>query len=166
MAELEVIRTRVPAVRGRGIVIGRLCDNAAHGVPGLLVGKLLYAYEVAALALADVTTDAAFLRPVQSATGRHKLHTALFAACFCAQLTHAAEGLPRRQADGIVKQIADRYSGGVKAGRIGKPFQEAFNLEPLEPSPECQRVYAVIRGEMERDWGLQLRVDDPGGEKQ
>jgi methylamine--corrinoid protein Co-methyltransferase len=134
---------------------GHIRPAAGPCVPDLL-------YEVAALALAAVTSGAAFLKTVQSATGRHKSHTTPLEARFCAQVAHAAEGMPRREADAIVKQLAGKYRDGLKAGQIGKPFHEAYDLETLEPSPEWQRIYADVCAEMERDFGLKLRADVSG----
>ncbi|OGO66907.1 MAG: hypothetical protein A2029_13080 [Chloroflexi bacterium RBG_19FT_COMBO_47_9] len=105
-------------------------------------------YEVAAMHIAGVTSGVAFVKGVQSASGRFAGHCSALECRFMAQVAHAAEKLNRRDADPIVKKIMEKYRDGQKEMRIGKPFNEVYSLDTLEPTPEWMALYEQACDEM------------------
>ncbi len=115
-------------------------------------------YEVAAMHIAGVTSGVAFVKGVQSASGRFTGHCSALECRFMAQVAHAAEKISRREADPIVRKLMDLYRSGQKEMRIGKPFNEVYDLDTLEPTPEWMALYEQACQEMS-DLGLPLESE-------
>jgi methylamine--corrinoid protein Co-methyltransferase len=112
-------------------------------------------YETAAYTLASVASGVSVMEGVQSATGRFAEHVSGLEARFMAQVTHASEGLTRREADPIVCQLVAKYEGNQKSMPAGKRFSEVYDLETVQPLPEWQRMYDDVCQEVEQ-LGLKL----------
>ena len=113
-------------------------------------------YEVAALCIAAVTSGAAFLKTIQTATGRHMGHTSPLEVRFTAQVAHAVEGMSRKDGDVIVRKLVEKYKDGQAQQKVGKHFVDAYNLDTLQPTDEWQRIYDEACQEF-KDWfGLDL----------
>ena len=123
-------------------------------VSGPCVKDLLY--EIAALTVAQVPCGIGFTKAVHTATGRFPMHSTPLEARFAGQVTHAAEGLIRADADPIVRALVDKYKDNQKTVNKGKPFTEAYDLETLQPSPEWQGIYDDVCKEIEDEFGLSL----------
>ena len=65
-----------------------------------------------------------------------------------ADVTHAAEKMTRAQADPIVKKLMDKYRDGQASLKKGKPFNEVYNQETLEPTPEWLGMYEEVKEEL------------------
>lgn len=115
-------------------------------------------YESAALALASVPSGIALMEGVQSATGRFTAHVSGLEARFTAQVAHAAEELTRQEADPLVARLVEKYKPNQKAMPVGKPFNEVYDLETVQPLPEWQRIYEEVCAEIETELGLKLKA--------
>lgn len=115
-------------------------------------------YEIAALVIAQVPSGISFTKAVHTATGRFPLHCTPLEARFAAQVTHAAEGLTRSEADPIVRKLVDKYKDNINTPNAGKPFTEAYDLDSLSPSAEWQGIYDETCSEIEDEFGLTLRI--------
>jgi methylamine--corrinoid protein Co-methyltransferase len=115
-------------------------------------------YEVAALIITAVTSGVAFLKTVQSATGRHMGHTTPLEARFAAQVAHQVEGMTRKEGNRIVTSLVERYKERISVETIGKPFQEAYDLETLQPTAEWLRIYEDVCAEFASEFGLRLEA--------
>ena len=73
-----------------------------------------------------------------------------------AEVTHAAEKLSRLEADGLVKQIVEKYEDKAKTIDKGKSFAECYDLDSLTPTREWQEIYEVACREMEVAHGLRI----------
>lgn len=113
-------------------------------------------YEVAALVITAVTSGVSYLKTVQSATGRHMGHTTPLEARFAAQVAHQVEGMPRSEGNKIVSSLVGRYRDRVAINRIGKTFQEAYDMETLKPTEEWQNIYDEVCLEFNSEFGLNL----------
>ena len=122
--------------------------NAGPGEKDLL-------YEIAAYQLATVTSGVEIATGVQTATGRHEAHCSPLEVRFLTKVAHAAEKMTRQEVDPLVKKLITLYKDGQKENKIGKPFNEVYNLETLEPTPTWQNTYEEVIKEME-DLGLSL----------
>lgn len=112
-------------------------------------------YEAAALAIAAVPSGIALMEGVQSAVGREPAHCSGLEARFLAEVTHAAEKLSRKEANVIVKRLAEKYAGDQKNKPIGKPFDQVYDLKTIRPKPEWLKMYKDVKQEL-RDMGLPL----------
>jgi methylamine--corrinoid protein Co-methyltransferase len=122
--------------------------NAGPGEKDLL-------YEIAAYQLATVTSGVEIATGVQTATGRHEAHCSPLEVRFLIRVARAAEKMTRQDADPIVKKLIKLYKDGQKENKIGKPFNEVYNLETLEPTPAWQKVYEEVSDEL-KELGLSL----------
>lgn len=105
-------------------------------------------FEIAAYQLATVTSGVWVGQGVQTATGRFEGHCSPLEARFAAEVAHAADGMSREEADPIVLQLIDKFKDEQKLLKKGKPFDECYDLETLEPTAEWQGVYEKARQEM------------------
>jgi methylamine--corrinoid protein Co-methyltransferase len=122
--------------------------NAGPGEKDLL-------YEIAAYQLATVTSGVEIATGVQTATGRHEAHCSPLEVRFLIKVVRAAEKMTRKEADPIVKKLIALYKDGQKEQKIGKPFNEVYDLETLEPKSEWQSVFDEVVHELE-SLGLKL----------
>lgn len=113
-------------------------------------------YEIAAITIAQVTSGVAFTKAVHTATGKYSLHCTPLEAKFTAQITHAAEGLSRKEADPIVRNLVDKYKDKQKTLSPGVSFVEAYDLETLQPREEWQNQYDQAVDELRKDYGLKI----------
>jgi hypothetical protein len=79
-------------------------------------------------------------------------------ARFAAQVTHAAEGLTRKEADPIVRKLVDKYKDTLNTPNAGKPFTEAYDIDSLSPTADWQGIYDETCSEIEDEFGLSLRI--------
>lgn len=108
--------------------------NAGPGEKDLL-------YEIAAYQLATVTSGVEIATGVQTATGRHEAHCSPLEVRFLIRVARAAEKMTREEADPIVKKLIALYKPGQQENKIGRPFNEVYDIETLEPTREWQGVF-------------------------
>ncbi len=123
-------------------------------VAGPVVKDILL--EIAAITIAQVVSGVSFTKAVHTATGRFPLHCTPIEARFAAQITHAVEGMTRKEADPIVQSLVEKYKDSHKTINAGKPFDEAYDVETLKPSSEWQQIYDEVCKEVEQEYGLVL----------
>jgi methylamine--corrinoid protein Co-methyltransferase len=73
----------------------------------------------------------------------------------CAEVTHSVSGMTRAEVNEIVKQIIPLYVDDLDKKPIGKPFEEVYDVDNVEPTPEWQDMYDEVRQELV-DFGLPL----------
>ncbi len=66
----------------------------------------------------------------------------------CAEVTHSVSGMTRAEVDEIVKQIIPLYIDELDKKPIGKPFEEVYDIDNVEPTPEWQDMYDEVRQEL------------------
>ncbi len=113
-------------------------------------------YETAALTIASVPSGIALMEGVQSATGRFTAHVSGLEARFMAEVAQAATHLTRKEADPIVKKLVAKFETSQKEMRIGKPFNEVYDVETVQPLPEWQKLYEEVCQEMATEFGLPI----------
>jgi len=122
---------------------------------GALTRELLY--EVAANAIV-ITASGGHLEGVGSADGALPNGTGLEVR-WMAEVGHAVarQALTMPEANNLVNQLYNRYEHIFKmpGGNPGQRFDQAYNLETLEPVPEWHRLYEEVKSEVQ-DLGLHL----------
>ena len=110
------------------------------------------------MAVATVPAGISILEGIQSAAGRIEGHVTGLEAKFLAQVGRASVGLTRAEADPLVRKLVPLYADKQKLGvaMAGKPFQEAYDVETVQPRPEWQAMYEESCQEMEDLLGLSL----------
>jgi methylamine--corrinoid protein Co-methyltransferase len=79
-------------------------------------------------------------------------------AKFLAQIGRASVGLTRTEANELTKLIVPLYADDQKLGEAiqGIPFQEAYDVDSVQPKPEWQQMYEETCREMEALLGITL----------
>ncbi len=115
-------------------------------------------YEAAAMAVATVPAGCSILEGIQSAAGRITGHVTGLEAKFLAQVGRASVGLTRAEANELVKRVVPLYADDQNLGEAiqGVPFQEAYDVETVQPLPEWQNMYEETCREIEELLGLSL----------
>ena len=71
-------------------------------------------------------------------------------------VVHAAEGLSRQEADPLVRKLVDKFKDNQKGVPIGKPFNEVYDVESVQPKTEWQQIYEEVCIEVEEELNLNL----------
>jgi methylamine--corrinoid protein Co-methyltransferase len=66
----------------------------------------------------------------------------------CGEVTHAVRGMSRAQANELVKQIVPLYINELDKKPIGRPFDEVYDIEKIEPTAEWQGMYDEVRTDL------------------
>jgi methylamine--corrinoid protein Co-methyltransferase len=57
-------------------------------------------------------------------------------------------GLTREHANELISQIVPLYIDDLAKKPIGKPFEEVYDIERVEPTSEWQGIYDEVRNEL------------------
>jgi methylamine---corrinoid protein Co-methyltransferase len=110
-------------------------------------------YECVAFILHNTFSGASrFLGP-RSATGAIENHFSGLEARFCGELIHAAPKLDRGKAEEIVQKAYEKYEDQLTAKPYGKPFQEVYDIQTVQPTDEWLKMYDEVKEEA-AGWGL------------
>lgn len=105
-------------------------------------------YENAAFALMALSSGASELLASHSAGGAVPRHGSGLDARICVEVAGTMPGLTRDEANELVSRIAPLYVDDLEKKPIGKPFEEVYDLESVEPTPEWQAMYNEVREEL------------------
>ncbi len=111
--------------------------------------------ESAARIITDVVSGA-YIETVHPARGNLMDNYSPMEMRFDCEVAHAAAGVSRRDGNEIVKALLARYEPHLANPPEGMRFQDCFNIDTLEPTPEHYDVYSKAKDEM-RSLGLGLR---------
>jgi len=128
--------------RNTNLVFGALVGPA--GGPG--TKSLLY--ENAAFTIATSVSGQSFIEASHSAGGAVPRHVSGLDAKICGESAYAARGMSREQANDLVKRLYKIYGPGLKEKPIGKPFEEVYDVDNVEPTAEWQGMYDEVRKEL------------------
>lgn len=105
-------------------------------------------YENAAFALMALSSGASELLASHSAGGAVPRHGSGLDPRICVEITRTMPGLTREHANQLVSQIVRLYIDDLEKKPIGKPFEEVYDIENVEPTPEWQGIYDQVREEL------------------
>ena len=131
-----------------------LVANFERPVAGPCTRDILY--EVAALTVACVSSGVSLVEGVQSARGVEVAHATGLEARFAAQVAHASEGIPPSDADRIVRPLVAKYADQQKALQKGKAFNEAYDLDSMQPTAEWKGLYEEVLAELRSEYSLEV----------
>ncbi|NQS92318.1 MAG: monomethylamine:corrinoid methyltransferase [Chloroflexi bacterium] len=115
-------------------------------------------YETGALAVAATVAGCSYIDASQSARGTHAAHASPLEVLFVAKLTHAVEGMTRKEAAPIVAWLVDKYKDSQSEPLVGKPFDKLHDLETLDPKPEWKAMYVETLEELKQEFKLDLEI--------
>lgn len=69
---------------------------------------------------------------------------------FVGEISHAASGVEPEKMNEICKAVLPKYEDTIKTPDVGKPFQEAYNIDLMEPVPEWEDIYLQVKEETEK----------------
>jgi methylamine--corrinoid protein Co-methyltransferase len=106
-------------------------------------------YENAAFAIAMTVSGHSVMEASHSAAGgRVARHASGLDARICGEVAHAVSGMTRRDANELVKRLVPLYEAELPNNPIGRPFEEVYDVENVEPTPEWQGIYDEVQCEL------------------
>jgi methylamine--corrinoid protein Co-methyltransferase len=106
-------------------------------------------YENAAFVAATTVSGQSLMTSCHSSSGgATPRHASGLDSKICGEVTHAVRGMTRAEANEIVKQITPLYVDELDKNPIGKPFEEVYDIDKVEPTPEWQGMYDEVREEL------------------
>jgi methylamine--corrinoid protein Co-methyltransferase len=116
--------------------------------PGGGPGTKSLLYENAAFTLATTVSGQSLIEASHSAGGHIPRHVSGLDAKICGEVAHAARGLSREQADDLVRRLLAKYEPGLPSLPIGRPFEEVYDVDNVEPTVEWQGMYDEVHDEL------------------
>lgn len=133
---------------------GLLTEIALTPVGGPMTRTLLY--ETAALSILATASGTCGLLGPRSAVGAIPGHLSPLEARLMAETAHAAEGMPRNEADRIVRALYEKYENDLDKRPVGLSFEEVYDLRTLQPTAEWADLYEDVKTELLKT-GLPLK---------
>ncbi|MDJ0924912.1 MAG: monomethylamine:corrinoid methyltransferase [Acidimicrobiia bacterium] len=122
-----------------------LCHGIANQVSGPGTENLLR--EIAAGVSVLAASGSSLTTGPRSAGGKlHDFVTPLECR-FVAEVSHAASGMELSKVNEVVKALLPKYEDSIKEPDLGVPFQKAYNMDTLEPTPEWEAAYRKVKAE-------------------
>lgn len=112
-------------------------------------------YECLAMGVLGSVCGVSVSQGVRSAVGIVENHVSGLEQRFNAEVSHAATGMSREQADEIVKKALAQYEPVMGSKPVGQPFWEVYDLLTIEPTAEWRGTYEQVK-EQAAAWGLPL----------
>ena len=105
-------------------------------------------YENAAVALMGLSSGVSELLASHSTGGAVPRHGSGLDPRICAEVIRTMPGLTREHANDLVGQLLGRYQHDLDKNPIGKPFEQVYDIDNIEPTPEWQGMYDDVREEL------------------
>jgi len=80
---------------------------------------------------------------------------------FSSEVVHAVAGMSRKEANGIVMALLEKYEDKLREPPLGKKYQECFNVVTGEPNKEFIELYREVKREMADQFGLKFKHASP-----
>jgi len=106
-------------------------------------------YENAVQVITDLVSGGNFEGPGVGKNA-HLDHQNPWEAKFSTEVAHATRGLKRDTANEIVLDLLSKYESKIPEAPPGKRFQDCFNTQTLEPTPEYLDLYEKIKDKMKQ----------------
>jgi methylamine--corrinoid protein Co-methyltransferase len=118
------------------------------GGPAAGPGTKSMLYELAAYAIATTVSGHALIEGSMSAGGRIPKHVSGLDGKLCGEVAHAVRGMSRGHADELVRRLLAIYQPDLEKQLIGKPFDEVYDVDAIEPTAEWRGMYDEVRDEL------------------
>jgi len=133
----------------------KMIHTTSHTTAGR-PGSKQFAYEFAALEIAVVTAGSHVSGP-RPADLKYDNHNSPLMARLFGEIAHAAAKIKLETANEIVLELYKKYKDKLdfQVSPVGKPFEELYDLDTLQPKPEHLKEYEEVKRELE-ELGLEL----------
>jgi methylamine---corrinoid protein Co-methyltransferase len=118
-------------------------------------GTKTIVYENAAFSLMAQASGVSELLGSHSAGGAVPRHGSGLDPRICVEVARTMPGLTREHANELLSQIVPLYVDELPNKPIGKPFEEVYDVETVEPTAEWQGIYDEVKEEL-IDMGMPL----------
>jgi len=129
--------------------LSRNTNLLTHGIANQVSGpgtkELLYETIVGVSTIA--ASGASFSTGPRSAGGKLDDYLTPVECRFCAEVAHAASGLPLEKVNEIAKAVLPKYENAIKVPNVGKIVGEVYDLQAFKPKPEWQKIYDEVKQE-------------------
>jgi len=122
-----------------------LCHGIANQVSGPGTENLLR--EIAAGVSVLAASGSSLTTGPRSAGGKLNDFVTPLECRFVAEVSHAASGMELSKVNEVVKALLPKYEDSIKEPDLGVPFQKAYNMDTLEPTPEWESAYRKVKAE-------------------
>ncbi len=112
-------------------------------------------YETAAMALLVTVSGGCGMLGPRSAVGTTPGHVSGLESRFGAEVSNAALGMTRQEADGFVRQLIAKYKNDLDKRPVGQRFDEVYDVISVRPKQAWLDTYEEVKGEL-REMGLNL----------
>lgn len=104
-------------------------------------GTLTLLLENAAIAVNGTVSGVSMIASSMTASGVNPRHASGLDAKICGEVAHSVKGMSRDQANEIVSKLVELYDPELEKKPIGKPFEEVYDVETVEPTREWMETY-------------------------
>ena len=104
--------------------------------------------ENAAHTIVTAVSGQSFVQASMSAAGTSPRHASGLDVKICGEVARAACGMPRTEANQVVKQLLAIYEPDLPKKLVGQPFEEVYDLKTIRPTKEWQGTYNGVRKEL------------------
>lgn len=108
----------------------------------------MFLYEAAMGLMNHCVSGASKTTQPRSAGGRYTDYITPLEAWWCGDVFKSCAGMTRKQANEITKKILPKYEEKLKSPDKGKPMQECFDFNRMEPSREYKEIYNRVKNEL------------------
>ncbi|GMQ94069.1 MAG: hypothetical protein BMS9Abin12_1553 [Acidimicrobiia bacterium] len=122
-----------------------LCHGIANQVSGPGTENLLR--EIAAGVSVLAASGSSLTTGPRSAGGKLTDFVTPLECRFVAEISHAASAMELSKVNEVVKALLPKYEDSIKEPDLGVPFQKAYNMDTLEPTPEWEATYRKVKAE-------------------
>jgi len=108
-------------------------------------------YEITAMAVAGCASGTGQLSSPRIAKTKFPNHASPLELRFLAEVAEAAAGIKREDANEIAKLLVSRYKDRMEPDKapVGKPFEQVYDTETLQPRKEALELYQKMKKEIE-----------------
>ncbi|GIK42604.1 MAG: monomethylamine methyltransferase MtmB [Chloroflexota bacterium] len=123
-----------------------ICSHIiANQVSGPVTENLLYETVTGVGVIASCGT--AMTTGPRTAGGKLNNYMTPLECRFVGEVSHAASGVKPEKMNEICKVLLPKYESSLKKPDIGKPFQQAYNIDTMEPISEWEDIYRRVKEE-------------------
>lgn len=130
-----------------------LVHQIANQVSGPITAKLLY--EIAAGVGVIASCGSSLTTGPRTAGGKLHDYITPLECRFTAEISHKASAIEPQKMNEIVKELLPLYEATLKDPDVGRSFQEAYDVQTLQPVPEWEEIYRRVKREV-REMGIPL----------
>ncbi len=133
-------------------------SNIGYSAAGPMTGMSFYEYSAWII---GAVASGGSIEVASQAKGTVTDHGGPVEAVFANGVAHAAAGLSRKEANGIVKALLEKYEDRLPNPPIGKRYQDCYDMATGKPDKEFMEFYREIRQEMTDRFGLRFPNTSP-----